>query len=41
MISLTHRDPPRCKGVIELGKKFRTWMVLVAAGTLMIAAIRL
>jgi hypothetical protein len=36
------RDPSRCKGVIKLeDKNYRKWMVLIAAGMLMIAAIRL
>lgn len=36
------RDLSRCKGVIELGEnEYRKWLVLIAAGTLLIAAIRL
>ena len=36
------RDPSRCKAVIRLDESnFRKWMVLIAAATLLIAAIRL
>lgn len=36
------RDPSRCKGVIELNEyEYRRWVVLIAAGTLVVAAIRL
>ena len=36
------RDPSRCKGVMKLDEnRYRKWMVLIAAGTLLIAAIRL
>ena len=42
MIPLTGRNPSRRKGVIVLDEHgYRKWMVLIAAGTLMIAAIRL
>ena len=42
MISLNCRDPSRCKGVMELNEHdYRRWVVLIAAGTLMVAIIRL
>ena len=42
MIPLGCRDPSRCKGVMKLEEnEYRKWVVLIAAGTLVIAAIRL
>jgi hypothetical protein len=42
MLSHPCRDPSRCEEVIELDEwDYRKWMVLIAAGTLPIAAIRL
>ena len=42
MISLNCRDPSRCKGVMKLSEHdYRKWVVLIAAGTLMVAIIRL
>ena len=36
------RDPSRCKGVMKLSEhNYRKWVVLIAAATLVVAAIRL
>jgi hypothetical protein len=42
MIPLAGRDPSRCKEVIELNEhNYRRWVVFIAAGTLLVAVIRL
>lgn len=42
MLPKACRDPSRCKGVIELNEHdYRKWVVIIAAGTLLVTIIHL